>query len=379
MTMIYTDTDHATEAAQDIIEKQESFLHSLSQMSLHDALSKFANDLVQFGIKVLVAILVFYIGKFIIKKLYTVCRSLMMARHTDASLITFVLSLLKITLYFILVITIVGILGLETSSFLALFASAGVAIGMALSGTLQNFAGGVLILLLKPYRVGDYIEAQGYSGTVKAIQIFHTIINTNDNKAIIIPNGGLSTGSVNNYSLENYRRVDWTVALSYGTDYSAAREAILKILNSDARVVKKYIEDHILLTQEASEAELEEKCEEARAKGIPLPEECEELDKTRHKSGLWNRLIHSGRRHKEKVQEVLASDLPIAITTRKDCSPFVGLGELADNSINLTVRAWTRSSDYWGLFYDINERLYSELPEQGFSFPFPQLDVHVNP
>ncbi len=95
---------------------------------------------------------------------------------------------------------------------------------MALSGTLQNFAGGVLILLLKPYKVGDYIEAQGYAGTVKSIQLFHTVINTVDNKAIIIPNGGLSTGTINNFSLENYRRVDWTICLSYDTDLEAAKE-----------------------------------------------------------------------------------------------------------------------------------------------------------
>ena len=118
-------------------------------------------------------------------------------------------------LYFILIITIIGILGIETSSFIAIFASAGVAIGMALSGTLQNFAGGVLILLLKPYKVGDFIEVQGYSGKVKSIQLFNTVINTVDNKAIIVPNGALSTSSINNYSLEQYRCVVWSVGLSY--------------------------------------------------------------------------------------------------------------------------------------------------------------------
>ena len=157
-------------------------------LSFDDAIEKVANGLVSFGFKLLIAILVFYIGRFIIRKLYKMTLNVMTKRRMDASLTTFVLSLIKMVLYFILIITIIGILGIETSSFLAIFASAGVAIGMALSGTLQNFAGGVLILLLKPYKVGDYIEAQGYAGTVKSIQLFHTVINTVDNKAIIIPN-----------------------------------------------------------------------------------------------------------------------------------------------------------------------------------------------
>ena len=142
-----------------------------------------------------------------------------------------------------MLITVIGILGLETSSFLAIFASVGVAIGMALSGTLQNFAGGVLILLLKPYKIGDYIEAQGYAGTVKEIQIFHTIITTYDNKSIIIPNGGLSTGSINNWNREAYRRVDWTISISYGDDVATARKVITDILLADHRVVKEYVED----------------------------------------------------------------------------------------------------------------------------------------
>ena len=137
------------------------------------------------------------------------------------------------------IITIIGILGIETSSFLALFASAGVAIGMALSGTLQNFAGGVLILLLKPYKIGDYIEAQGYAGTVREIQIFHTIITTYDNKSIIIPNGGLSTSSINNWSTQDYRRVEWEIAISYGDSVDAARKAILDMFATDPRILKK--------------------------------------------------------------------------------------------------------------------------------------------
>ncbi|MCF0213707.1 MAG: mechanosensitive ion channel, partial [Muribaculaceae bacterium] len=179
-------------------------------------LNSLVKNIVTFTFHLLIAIVVFYLGKFIIKRIYRLVDVILTKRNVEHSLSTFILSLVKIVLYFVLIIVVIGILGIETSSFLALFASAGVAIGMALSGTLQNFAGGVLILLLKPYKVGDYIEAQGYAGTVTEIQIFNTIICTPDNKSIIIPNGGLSTGSINNWSRMDYRRVEWTISISYG-------------------------------------------------------------------------------------------------------------------------------------------------------------------
>ncbi|MDE6331088.1 MAG: mechanosensitive ion channel, partial [Muribaculaceae bacterium] len=198
----------------------------LKSLPLDDLLDKFIASVTTFAINLAIAIVVFYAGKFVIKKIYGFLTMILTRRDVDRSLTTFVLSMVKMLLYFILIVTVIGILGIETSSFIALFASAGVAIGMALSGTLQNFAGGVLILLLKPYKVGDYIEAQGFAGTVKEIQIFHTIIATYDNKSIIIPNGGLSTGSVNNWSREDYRRVDWTVGISYGDKVEDARRCI---------------------------------------------------------------------------------------------------------------------------------------------------------
>ena len=317
----------------DKVESGKTAASALEGLAFDDAISKLANSIVDFSFKLLIAIVVFYVGKFVITKIYRFVRSIMIARKVDASLTTFVLSLIRMVLYFILSITIVGILGIETSSFLALFASAGVAIGMALSGTLQNFAGGVLILLLKPYKVGDYLEAGGFAGTVKEIQIFHTIINTVDNKAIIIPNGGLSTGSINNYSLESYRRVDWTVSLSYGDDFEHAREVILKMLDEDSRIVKHYMEDE-------------------------LPDLNDEDDSK--KESLIDRV-------KKNVAEA----------TKKDCKPFVGLSELADSSINITVRAWTQASNYWPLYFEMNERFYKELPQHGFNFPFPQMDVHI--
>ena len=207
-------------------------------MALEEVISILTRSLVEFFISLVVAILVFYAGRFLIRKIYGVVSKLMNKRHVDASIMTFVLSGVQIVLYFILIIIVVGILGMETSSFIALFASAGVAIGMALSGMLQNFAGGVLILFLKPYKVGDYVEAQGFAGTVKAIKMFNTEITTPDNKTIIIPNGPLFTGSINNYSFQPRRRVDWTVGVAYGTDFEQAKSVILSILEANAAVIK---------------------------------------------------------------------------------------------------------------------------------------------
>lgn len=341
----------------------QSFWDSFKGLSFDQTLEKLANDIVSFSIKVAIAIVVFYLGRFVISKLYKWVFNTMTKRRVDPSLTTFVLSLVKITLYFILIVTIVGILGIETSSFIALFASAGVAIGMALSGTLQNFAGGVLVLLLKPYRVGDYIEAQGYAGTVKSIQLFNTVINTIDNKAVILPNGIMSTSSINNYSLEDYRRVDWSVSLSYGTVVEEAKQAILDILSSDKRIVKKFIEDDIAYREALREKKLAEK-------------ELEEYAEEEKKHWLY-RIFH--RKHK-KVVETLKHDydLPVAIPAKVERAPFVALSEMGDSAIVFTVRAWTYSKNYWPLYFEINERLYTELQEKGFSFPFPQMDVHLD-
>lgn len=213
-------------------------IEMLKNISFQDAISKIANASVNFSFKVLIAIGVFYLGRFLIKRINKILQNIFIKKQVDLSLSTFVLSFTRILLYFILTVTIIGILGIETSSFLALFASAGVAIGMALSGTLQNFAGGVLVLILKPYKVGDYIEAQGFAGTVKEILMFHTVITTPDNKTIMIPNGSLSSGSINNYSVQPRRRVDWTISIQYGDDFETASAAIKEILNSDERVIK---------------------------------------------------------------------------------------------------------------------------------------------
>lgn len=187
---------------------------------------------------ILVAIVVFVIGKFVIKKIVASTKAVMQKKNVEAALQGFIGSIIEVSLYLCLAIIIISILGIETSSFIALFTSAGVAVGMALSGTLQNFAGGVMILLFKPFKIGDYIVAQGYEGVVKDIQIFNTILVSLDNQTIIIPNGGLSTGSLKNLSKQKYRRVDVNFQFAYGTDYMKVREEILAIMNANDMILK---------------------------------------------------------------------------------------------------------------------------------------------
>lgn len=166
------------------------------------------NYAITYGGKIMLAVLTLLIGLWLIKKFTKMLRRVFEKRSFDKSLQTFLISFIGITLKLLLIISVITMVGVQMTSFIALLGAAGLAFGMALSGTLQNFAGGVMLLILKPFKVGDYIEAQGFAGTVKEMQIFHTILNTPDKKLIIIPNGGLSTGSLINYSTEPTRRVD---------------------------------------------------------------------------------------------------------------------------------------------------------------------------
>ena len=250
-------------------------------------------------VRIAIACVIFYVGRWIVRRLTTVIHKIFIKRDVEASLATFLLSLVNISMTFILIIIVISFLGIDTTSFIAIFASAGLAVGMALSGTLQNFAGGVLVLLLKPYRVGDFIEAQAQTGTVKAITLFSTVLATPDNKNIILPNGGMSTGIINNYSKENIRRVDWIFGIAYGDDYDKAKSTIASLLEADDRVMK-------------------------------------------------------------------------------DPAYFIALGALADSSVNITVRAWVASEDYWGVFFDMNEKVYKTFPKEGLNIPFPQMDVHLD-
>ncbi len=183
------------------------------------------------------ALLIFIIGRFVIKIIKKLVFSFMEKRKTDPSITGFVRSLLNITLNILLAVAIVNRLGIETTSFAALIASAGLAIGMALSGNLQNFAGGLIILILKPYKVGDFIESQTISGTVKEIQIFHTILTTPDNKLVYIPNGSLSSGTITNYNQNPTRRVEWIFSVEYGEDINKVEEIVKTTVEADKRIL----------------------------------------------------------------------------------------------------------------------------------------------
>jgi small conductance mechanosensitive channel len=254
----------------------------------------------------IVALLVYIIGSWIIKWINKLFKKMLKKSKVDPSLYSFLTSIVSVVCWLLLAIVIISILGIETSSFIALFASAGVAIGLALSGTLQNFAGGVMILLFKPYKVGDYIEAQGYQGTVKEIQIFNTIIRTNDAQTIIIPNGEMSTKSLKNYSTEKYRRVDLDFHFAYGGDLDEVKKAIREIQAKSPLIIQGPVED----------------------------------------------------------SEVVAE-------------PWVGLTELAEKGVVVNTRTWCLGSDYWTVYFYMNETVYQQLKERGFMFPCKRLDVKM--
>ncbi len=195
------------------------------------------------------ALLVFVIGRFLIGLINQFVKRVLLKRNIDPSIKTFVGSLIHIILMILLVVSVVGALGVQTASFAALLASAGVAIGMALSGNLSNFAGGLIILIFKPYKVGDFIEALNMSGTVKEIQIFHTVLTTGDNKVIYIPNGSLSSNAVINYSNQQQRRVDWTFGVEYGTDYAKVKSVLEDILAQDERILQEPAAPFVAMSQ----------------------------------------------------------------------------------------------------------------------------------
>ena len=201
----------------------------------------FLQDLLQsaidFGLKLLAAIAIYIVGAWLIKKVKTWLSKFFTKRNTEATLSTFISSLVSITLTVLLIIITIGTLGINTTSLAAILAAGGMAIGMALSGTVSNFAGGLMILVFKPFKAGDFICAQGFSGTVKEVSIVNTKITTPDNRVIIIPNGALSNGNIDNYSAKTMRRLDIELHMAYETDADKCIEAILKILHADPRVL----------------------------------------------------------------------------------------------------------------------------------------------
>lgn len=205
--------------------------------------------ILSYGPKLVGAILVWIIGGMVIKVLVNSFERILNKREIDDSLKPFLKGIIKSLLRVMLVISVLGMLGIEMTSFVAILGAAGLAVGMALSGTLQNFAGGVMILIFKPFKNGDLIEAQGHTGVVKEIQIFNTILKTPDNKTIIIPNGGLSTSSMINYSTEDERRVDWSFGIGYGDKTEQAKDLLHKLMDEDSRILKTPAEPFVAVSE----------------------------------------------------------------------------------------------------------------------------------
>ena len=273
----------------------------LSAGSQHIDVEQLLTKLLDWGIEVgkdlLGAIIIYIVGRFIIKQIGRLLSRILEKRKLEISVQTFLKSLVSILLNLILAFAIVSRLGVETTSFAALLASAGVAIGMALSGNLSNFAGGLNILVFKPFKVGDYIESPNANGTVREIQIFHTILVTVDNKVIYVPNGSLSSNAITNYSKQETRRAEWVFGVEYGEDFEKVREVLQRIIDADDRILK-------------------------------------------------------------------------------DPAPMIALGALSASSVDIKVRVWTKSADYWNVYFDMNKIVYDTFNKEGIGFPFPQLTVH---
>lgn len=219
------------------VAKLDEAIAAVSGMTIAEVTNIVVTFSLSIGWKILKVALVWMVGRWLTRRLLNIIKVLMEKKNTNPSIRTFFVSTVDVVALILLLVIIISILGIDTSSFIALFASAGVAVGMALSGTLQNFAGGVIILLFRPFKVGDFIEAQGQAGTVKEIQIFNTLICTGDNKSILIPNGPLSTGIINNYSRASVRRVDFVFSISYGDDFEKAKEVLTELIAADKRIL----------------------------------------------------------------------------------------------------------------------------------------------
>ena len=215
------------------------FSTTITGEMVNEFIAKALNSGIELGGRILAALIIFIIGKFLINWANKLFATTLQKRNVDASIQSFLKSIVNITLLVMLFLAVIGKLGIELTSFAALLASVGVAVGMALSGNLSNFAGGVIILVFRPYKVGDYIEAStGASGTVTDIQIFHTVLTTPDNKIIFAPNGAMSGAVVTNYSRKETRRLYFTFGVEYGTDFQKARTILMEIINEDTRILK---------------------------------------------------------------------------------------------------------------------------------------------
>ncbi len=289
--------------ADSLAAKREQLTQTILTTPPNELLAELGQQAIQFGLKVLAALVIYILGAWLIRVVRRLVRNGFRRRDTEPTLASFVDSLVSISMWVILVVITVSTLGINTTSLAALLAAGGMAIGMAMSGTVQNFAGGLMLLIFKPFKVGDFIEAQGFMGTVKEVTIVNTKLLTTDNRMIILPNGALSNGNINNITTMPLRRVDLNVSVAYGTDVAKARECILTLIQAN----------------------------------------------------------------------------PVFLdSTVEGCAdPMVALMNLGDSSINLVVRAWVKSTNYWTAYFWLTENVYDYLPKQGVSFPFPQLDVHL--
>ena len=249
--------------------------------------------------KVILAIVVLIVGLFVIKSIVKFARKAMNKSSLDEALSKFLSSILGAVLKVALIISIAQMVGVETTSFIAVLGAIGLAIGMALQGTLGNFAGSTLLMLFKPYKVGDYVEIQGHAGTVEEIQIFNTQLKTPDNIVILVPNGAVANGSIKNYSAKPTRRVDFVFGIGYDDDIDKAKGLLKDIIAADERIMD-------------------------------------------------------------------------------DPAPFIAVKELADSSVNFVVRVWSKSSDYWGIYFDMQEKVKKVFDREGVSIPYPQRDIHVH-
>ena len=268
-----------------------------------ELIEEMVTSIIKFGLKLIIALVLYLIGAWLIRKFKNVIARAFTRRGADATLTSFIQSLVTAVLWILLIMCMIGMLGINTTSLAALLAAGGMAIGMAMSGTVQNFAGGLMLLAFKPFKAGDYIEAQGFAGIVKSINIVSTKIVTLDNREVILPNGALSNGTINNYSANPIRRIDLTVNVSYGSDADAVKTELMRIV----------IENEKTLNAETPGAE----------------------------------------------------------------DPTVVLSDLKDSSVEFLIRVWVRSSDIREVRYALTETIYKELPANGISFPFPQLDIHL--
>ena len=255
--------------------------------------------LIDFAIKLIVAIAIVFIGKFIANMVRQGVIKVMRHKGMDDAIISFISSLLYGMLFFIVIVAAISHLGFNTTSLVAIVGAAGLAIGLALQGSLSNFASGVLLIVFKPFKSGDFIEVSGVSGIVEKILIFSTQLRTGDNKTVIIPNGAITSGTITNYSTKPTRRIDLIIGVSYDADLAKTKALLHKLVSADQRVLKDQ-----------------------------------------------------------------------AIT--------VGVSELADSSVNFVVRPWVKSSDYWPTYFDLLEKIKTELDREGIEIPFPQLSVHMN-